>query len=108
MTELPQYHFSRSDFVKVWVEVLGDRSDDVLEMCARHANTDNFELWTDEFEEWCIKHIPTGVIVNWYKGWHLGRTNTCTDPNFTLDDFRTFLTQLKSELNGVTDDESSN
>jgi hypothetical protein len=38
------------------------------------------------------------VMINWYKGVHLGRTNTCTDPDFTLDDFRDFLTQLKGEL----------
>lgn len=99
--ELKQYHFSREDFVKVWEEVLGDNSDDVLDMCAKHTTTDNFELWVDEFEEWYIKNISTGVVVNWYKGWHLGRTNTCTDPNFTLDDFREFLTQLKRELNDM-------
>jgi len=31
----------------------------------------------------------------------LGRTNTCTDPDFTLEDFRNFLTQLKSDLKEV-------
>lgn len=98
MTELPQYHFSREDFVKVWEEVLSDNSDDVLDMCICHTTTANFELWCDEFEEYYIKNISTGVVVNWYKGRHLGRTNTCTDSNFTLDDFREFLTQLKCEL----------
>lgn len=98
MEELPQYHFKREDFVKVWEEVLGDSSGDVLDMCVRHATTNNFELWCDEFDEYYIKYIPTGVIVNWYKGAHLGRTNTCTKSNFTLEDFRTFLTQLKSEI----------
>ena len=99
MAELPQYHFDRDDFVKVWDEVIGDSTDYVLELCINHANTVNFELWCDEFEEYYIKYIPTNVTINWYKGAHLGRTNTCTEPNFTLDDFRKFLTQLKWEVN---------
>ena len=101
MGELPQYHFKREDFVKVWDEALEDRSFDVLDLCTEHTVTDNFELWCDEFDEYYIKYIPTGVIVNWYKGAHLGRTNTCTDPNFTLEDFKTFLIQLKTEISEV-------
>ena len=98
MTELPQYHFDRDDFVKVWNEVIGDSTDYILELCINRASTVNFELWCDEFEEYYIKYIPTNVTINWYKGAHLGRTNTCTEPNFTLDDFRKFLTQLKWEV----------
>jgi len=96
--ELKQYHFNREDFTKVWNEVFGDRSLDVIDCCIDHTTTSNFELWCDEFEEYYIKYIPTDVTINWYKGAHLGRTNTCTDPNFTLDDFRVFLTMLKEEL----------
>lgn len=67
--------------------------------CVKHTITSNFELWCDEFEEYYInKYTPTRVTINWYKGAHLGRTNTCTDPNFTLQDFREFLMQLKKEL----------
>lgn len=98
MAELPQYHFDRADFVRVWEEVLGEDSSDVLDLCSYNSHTANFELWHDDQDEWYIKYIPTGVIINWYKGMHLGRTNTCTDPNFTLDDFRVFLTKLKAEL----------
>ena len=99
--ELKQYHFNREDFTKVWEEVFGDMSLDVVDMCAWNTKTANFELWHDEFDEYYIKYIPTDVTINWYKGAHLGRTNTCTDPNFTLEDFRNFLTQLKSELKEV-------
>ena len=101
MQELPQYHFSREDFVRVWVDTLGDKSFKVIDMCAWNTKTANFELWHDEFDEYYIKQNSTGVIVNWYKGAHLGRTNTCTNPDFTLDDFREFLTQLKSEIGEV-------
>lgn len=96
--DLKQYHFSREDFVKAWEAVFGDRSLDVIDCCVEHTTTSNFELWCDEFDEYYIKYIPTGVTINWYKGAHLGRTNTCSDPNFTLEYFRAFLTQLKEEL----------
>lgn len=96
--ELKQYHFNREDFTRVWNEIFEDRSLDVIDCCIDHTTTSNFELWCDEFEEYYIKYIPTDVTINWYKGAHLGRTNTCTDPNFTLDDFRKFLTMLKEEL----------
>lgn len=96
--ELKQYHFSREDFTNVWEEVFGDASLDVIDYCVEHTTTSNFELWCDEFEEYYIKYIPTGVTINWYKGAHLGRTNTCTEPKFTLEDFREFLTHLKCEL----------
>ncbi len=99
MAELPQYHFDRDDFVRVWQSVFDvNTTDDVLNMCVSHTVTDNFELWCDEFEEYYIKYLPNGVTVNWYKGAHLGRTNTCTDPNLTLDDFDKFLVQLKRDM----------
>ena len=98
MNELQQYHFDRADFVKVWEEVLGDKSLEVVDLCNEHTFTTSFELWCDESEEYYIEYLPTGVTINWYKGAHLGRTNTCTDPNFTLDEFKTFLTLLKDEL----------
>ena len=100
--ELPQYHFNRDDFVKVWKEVFEDKSLDVIDACISHITTSSFELWCDADEEYYIEYLPTGVTINWYKGGHLGRTNTCTDPDFTLDDFRKFLMQLKEEL--VTED----
>lgn len=98
MTPLPQYHFNRADFVRILEEVLGEDIFTVLDLCSYNSHTANFELWHDDQDEWYIKYVPTGVIINWYKAMHLGRTNTCTDPNFTLDDFRVFLTQLKAEL----------
>lgn len=96
--DLKQYHFRREDFTKIWDEVFEDRSLDVIDCCVEHTTTSNFKLWCDEFDEYYIKYIPTGVTINWYKGAHLGRTNTCSEPNFTLEDFRAFLTQLKEEL----------
>ena len=98
MTPLPQYHFNRADFVRILEEVLGEDIFTVLDLCSYNSHTANFELWHDDQDEWYIKHVPTGVIINWYKETHVGRTNTCTDPNFTLEDFKMFLTMLKEEL----------
>lgn len=101
MTELPQYHFDRGDFVRVWYGVFDDSATiDVLDMCISHTVTDNFELWCDELEEYYIKYLPNGVTITWYKGAHLGRTNTCTDPNLTLDEFEKLLLQLKRDMCG--------
>jgi len=99
MTELPQYHFDRHDFVRVWQSVFDTNTTyDILDMCISHTVTDNFELWCGEFEEYYIKYLPNGVTVNWYKGIHLGRTNTSTDPNLTLDEFEKLLIQLKRDI----------
>lgn len=74
---LPQYHFDRDDFCKVFGEVFTD--DEIIDidvMCGYPQNTENFLLyrWEDEFY---IIHRDSGTIINWYK--HLGRTNTCNN-----------------------------
>ena len=40
--------------------------------------------------------LDSGMTVNWYK--HLGRTNTCSQANRTVEDYRTFFTLFKEEL----------
>lgn len=77
---LPQYHFDRDDFCKVFGEVFTD--DEIIDidvMCGYPQNTENFLLyrWEDEFY---IIHRDSGTIINWYK--HLGRTNTCNKKGF--------------------------
>ena len=101
--QLPQYHFDREDFVRIWNEVFGEDTLIPVDLCNECTSTEHFKLWHDEFEEYYIQYIPTGVIINWYKGSHLGRTNTCTDPNFTLDDFREFLKLLKADIEKEND-----
>lgn len=68
---LPQYHFDRDDFCKVFGEVFTD--DEIIDidvMCGYPQNTENFLLyrWEDEFY---IIHRDSGTIINWYK--HLVR-----------------------------------
>lgn len=92
---LPQYHFDRDDFCKVFGEVFTD--DEIIDidvMCGYPQNTENFLLyrWEDEFY---IIHRDSGTIINWYK--HLGRTNTCNKEGFTLADLKELLLLLKKD-----------
>ena len=96
---LPQYHFDRDDFCKVFGEVFTD--DEIIDidvMCGYPQNTENFLLyrWEDEFY---IIHRDSGTIINWYK--HLGRTNTCNKEGFTLADLKELLLLLKEDLKEV-------
>ena len=72
--------------------------------CSANRHLSEFSLlrWEDEFY---IAHRNSGIIINWYK--HMGRTNTCNKPDFTLDDFRYFLQKLREDLvwEGVIKDE---
>lgn len=93
---LPQYHFDRDDFCKVFGEVFTD--DEIIDIdviCGYPQNTENFLLyrWEDEFY---IIHRDSGTIINWYK--HLGRTNTCNKEGFTLADLKELLLLLKEDL----------
>ena len=96
MKNLPQYHFDRGDFCKIIEEVFTwDEFIDVEVLCGRNSHFDCFSLFRcgDEFY---ILHRDSGVLINWYK--HAGRTNTCNQSDFTLEDFRMFLNELKEEL----------
>lgn len=93
---LPQYHFVREDFVKAFYDVFNsEQVEDVIVACDGNTYADNFILYYAD-NEYYIIHLTSGIIINWYK--HLGRTNTCNRPDFTLDDLREFLVELKSAL----------
>lgn len=98
LENLPQYHFERDEFVKAFYDVFDDEQvDEVIQACSEERYDGGFLMYYAE-DEYYIIHLPSGTIVNWYK--HLGRTNTCNRPGFTLDDLRAFLEGLKSELFG--------
>lgn len=64
----------------------------------------NIELFSSEMEEmtaisedeYYIIHLESGMMVNWYK--HLGRTNTCSQKDRTIDDYYEFFRLFKEEL----------
>jgi hypothetical protein len=93
---LPQYHFDRDDWTRVFYEVFTcEEMMDIGVGCQSIRHLDEFTLmrWEDEFY---IIHRNSGVMINWYK--HAGRTNTCNRSDFTLNDFRAFLTKLREDL----------
>lgn len=90
---LPQYHFDRTEFCDIFSEVFtNDQIIDIDVACSGYSQSDEFMLFRGD-GEFYILHKDSGVMINWYK--HLGRTNTCTNPNYTLDDLRVFLVTLK-------------
>lgn len=96
LKDLPQYHFQRDEFVNVFYDVFDDEQvDEVIQACSEERYSNRWLLYYAE-DEYYIIHLTSGIIINWYK--HLGRTNTCNRPGFTLDNLRTFLTELKSDL----------
>lgn len=105
LKSLPQYHFDRDDFCNVFREVFTyEEYIDIDVECGCNKHYDEFSLFRCE-DEFYILHRDSGVMINWYK--HMGRTNTCNKPDFTLDDFREFLKKLREELvwSGVIKDD---
>ena len=102
---LPQYHFDRDDFTKVMFEVFTyDEYIDLDVECGCNRHLDGFTLMRNE-DEFYILHRNSGIMINWYK--HAGRTNTCNRQDFTLDDLREFLLELRKDLvwEGIIKDE---
>lgn len=96
MDTLPQYHFDRNDFCKIFMEVFTiDEYVDIDVLCGPTTHLEEFSLFRCE-DEFYILHRNSGVLINWYK--HMGRTNTCNKSDFTLDDFREFLKKLREDL----------
>lgn len=102
---LPQYHFDRDDFCNVMFDVFTtEEYIDIDVECGCNTHLDHFTLMCVE-DEFYILHRDSGTLINWYK--HAGRTNTCNKPDFTLNDFREFLVELRKDLvrNDIIKDE---
>ena len=96
LTYLPQYHFDRDEFCRVFFErFTDDEYTEIFTLCGMNKHYDDFSLFRYE-DEFYILHRNSGVLINWYK--HLGRTNTCNRPDFTLDDLREFWKKLREDL----------
>ena len=103
MKELNQYFFSREDFTEAFADAFGTDYERYLLKIADVANSrdrliENFAIIIDPNEEVYIIHLPSGIQINWYKLYHLGRTNTCNRSDFTKDDLRDFFVKLKIQL----------
>lgn len=78
--DLPQYHFERDDFTKVFSPIMDFIYDNM------YCSSDDFEI-KQRGDEFYIIHYPSGTIINWYK--NPGRCNTCNKP-LSLDDLKEF------------------
>ena len=71
LDDLPQYHFEREDFVKVFREVFtSDEIFDIEVMCQGIKNTENFLLYYAQ-DEFYIIHLASGTIINSVSYTHL-------------------------------------
>ena len=94
LKNLPQYHIERDELCKIVEKTIGyDRLMDAF--CYGIVVCDEFS-WFQHGDEFYIIHLASGMIVNWYK--HLGRTNTCSQSNRTVEDYYEFFNQFKEEL----------
>lgn len=94
LSPLPQYHIDRDKLCEIVKETVGyDRLMDAF--CHGTVVCDEF-AWFSNSDEYYIIHLESGMMVNWYK--HLGRTNTCSQKDRTIDDYYEFFRLFKEEL----------
>ena len=94
LESLPQYHIDRDKLCEIVKETVGyDRLMDAF--CYGTVVCDEF-AWFTNIDEFYIIHLDSGMMVNWYK--HLGRTNTCSQSNRTIEDYYEFFKLFKEEL----------
>lgn len=91
--ELPQYHFKREEFYNAWYSIIS--VDELAELLSEYRFvTSNFIFQRVE-DEFYVIHLPSGIIINWYK--HLGRTNTCNKSDFTYENLLCFIKMFVDE-----------
>ena len=94
LSPLPQYHIDRDKLCEIVKETVGyDRLMDAF--CHGTVVCDEF-AWFSNSDEYYIIHLESGMMVNWYK--HLGRTNTCSQKDRTIDDYYEFFRLFKEGL----------
>lgn len=95
LQDMPQYHLGREVLCNVVRETIGY---DVLmdAFCYGTFNQSDEFAWFTNDDEFYIVHLPSGMMINWYK--HLGRTNTCSQVDRTLEDYYEFFKRFKMDL----------
>ena len=100
--EMKQYYFDRDDFELIFNQVFGENRhiyyNLIFDLCTSTKIVNDFFLFRDE-DEFYILHLPSGVMINWYK--HLGRTNTCNKEGVTERDLTDFFSMLQAALSEV-------
>lgn len=102
LSEMKSGHFNRDEFTRLFVKYIGGDEtvlglfEEYLWGCDDH-NVGDFRIWS-EYEEVYILHMPSGIMVGWYKMYHYGRSNFCNREDFTHQDLEDFLVLLRKQL----------
>ena len=95
--EMEEYAIERNIFVNIFENVISlliNIFDIIGELS---YETEIFKAWVDKDEEVYMLHKPSGLLINYYKLYHLGRTNTC-NMDISLDYYRKFANMLKQDI----------
>ena len=91
------YPIEREKFVLIVSELFGENEDKLYDLILDGVETDSFKMWYNFEDEVYILHKTSGILVNWYKLYHVGRGLT-SNKKLTYHDFKVFFTLLKSEI----------
>ena len=95
--DLPQYAFERDKFCEALFTVCCE--EEYVEFVSMYDFVTSSFIFKRVNDEFYIIHMPSGIMVNWYK--HLGRTNTC-NKDLTYDNlvefFRMFIDEFREEI----------
>ncbi len=91
--DLPQYPFTREEFSNAFYKCISEEVSVHL-LSEYKFTTDNF-LFQRVDDEFYIIHLPSGIVINWYK--HVGRCNTCNKEGFTYDNLLCFFKMFVDE-----------
>lgn len=96
LEDMRQYWLDRERFTLIFSNYID--ADIFDNMWCDSGTTDSFHWWQNS-DEYYIVHMPSGMMVNWYK--HLGRMNTCSQPWRNETDFKEFCRLLAEEINNL-------
>ena len=88
LTDMPQYHIDRDVLCDIVEKTIGYETLRNA-FCQGEFHTSEEFVWFRDDDEFYIIHKRSGMMINWYK--HLGRTNTCSQSNRTIEDYYEFF-----------------
>lgn len=100
-----QDFFDRNILTELFVQFISsnnkafDRFEEAVVQEVDGGCVGDFKMWVWD-EDVYILHMPTGILVGWYKLYHFGRCNFCNQPHdkFTVADLRDFFILLSHQL----------
>lgn len=93
---MTEYFIERDLFRKIWHNIIGDNSEEILDAIEYGFEGDNFKAWYNN-EIAYILHKPSGTLLTWYKLTHLGR---CISSNRFIycNNMYRFLRMFRNEV----------